>query len=112
MITRGFEIQTTDLGQVLNLSNRRVSPVELLELLNLEANCVKILVSLPLTFNKCHTLFWCSGIGIPTEKVSRRCSVKRVLLKILQNSQESTCARVSFSIKLQADRDSGTGVFL
>ena len=59
MITRGFEIQTTDLGQVLNLSNRRVSPVELLELLNLEANCVKILVSLPLTLtNVTH----CSGV--------------------------------------------------
>ena len=44
---------------------------------------------------------------------------KKVLLKILQNSQENTCARLSFSIKLQAlflqlygKRDSGTGVFL
>ena len=34
--------------------------------------------------------------------VSRRCSVKKVLLKISQNSQENTCARVSFLIKLKA----------
>ena len=31
-----------------------------------------------------------------------RCSIKKVFLKISQNSQENTCARVSFSIKLQA----------
>ena len=44
---------------------------------------------------------------------------KKVFLDISQNSQENTCARVSFSIKLQAldlqlylKRDSGTGVFL
>ena len=30
----------------------------------------------------------------------RRCSVLKVLLKILQNSQENACARVSFQIKL------------
>ena len=29
-------------------------------------------------------------------------AVKEVFLKILQNSQENTCARVSFLIKLQA----------
>ena len=34
--------------------------------------------------------------------VARRCSVKKVFLKILQNSQENTCARASFLIKLQA----------
>ena len=32
----------------------------------------------------------------------RRCSVKKVFLKISQNSQETTCARVSFLIKLLA----------
>ena len=31
----------------------------------------------------------------------QRCSIKKVFLKILQNSQENTCARVSFLIKLQ-----------
>ena len=46
-------------------------------------------------------------------------SVRRVFLKISQNSMENTCAKVSFSIKLQAipaplltKRDSGIGVFL
>ena len=33
--------------------------------------------------------------------VVRSCSAKKVSLKISQNSQESTCARVSFLTKLQ-----------
>ena len=33
-----------------------------------------------------------------SEAVSRRCSVKKVFLEILQNSQEKTCTRDSFSI--------------
>ena len=32
----------------------------------------------------------------------RKCSVKKVLLEISQNSQENTCARVSSLIRLQA----------
>ena len=36
------------------------------------------------------------------EAVVRRCSIKKVFLEMLQNSQENTCARVSFIIKLQA----------
>ena len=36
-----------------------------------------------------------------SEAVDRRCSVKKVFLEISQNSQENTCARVSFLIKLQ-----------
>ena len=36
------------------------------------------------------------------EAVVRRCSVEKVFLEILQNSQENTCARLSFLIKLQA----------
>ena len=35
-----------------------------------------------------------------------------MFLKILQNSQENTCPRGSFLIKLQAEADSGTGIFL
>ena len=35
------------------------------------------------------------------EAVVQRCYVKKVLLEISQNSQENTCARVSFLIKLQ-----------
>ena len=37
-----------------------------------------------------------------TEAVVQRFSVKKVFLKISQNSEEDTCARVSFLIKLQA----------
>ena len=32
---------------------------------------------------------------------TRMCSVKKIFLKVSQNSQENTCARVSFLIKLQ-----------
>ena len=38
-----------------------------------------------------------------TEVVVRSCSIKKVFLEILQNSQENTCARVSFLINLQAE---------
>ena len=49
-----------------------------------------------------------------------RCSVKKVFLEILQNSQENICVRVSFLMKIQAyeacnfikERDTVTGVFL
>ena len=37
------------------------------------------------------------------EVVARRCSVRKVFLEISQNSQENTCARDSFLIKLQAN---------
>ena len=37
-----------------------------------------------------------------SEAVVWRCSVGKVFLEISQNSQENTCARVSFLIKLQA----------
>ena len=43
-----------------------------------------------------------------SKAVVRRCSVKKVFLKVSQNSEEITCARVSFLINLQ----SGTGIFL
>ena len=35
------------------------------------------------------------------EAVAQVCSVKKMFLEISQNSQENTCARVSFLIKLQ-----------
>ena len=38
----------------------------------------------------------------PTEAVTKGVLYKKVLLQISQNSQENTCARVSFLIKLQA----------
>ena len=37
-----------------------------------------------------------------TETVAQKCSIKKVLLEFSQNSQENTCARVWFLIKLQA----------
>ena len=39
--------------------------------------------------------------AVYTDAVTQRCSIKKVFLEISQNSQESTCTRVSFSIKLQ-----------
>ena len=36
------------------------------------------------------------------EAVAQTCSVKKMFLEILQNSQENTCTRVSILIKLQA----------
>ena len=51
------------------------------------------------------------------EAVAQRCSVKKVFLEISQNSQENTCARVSFFNKVAGlacnfikKRDSGTGL--
>ena len=53
---------------------------------------------------------------IHTEAVVQRCSVKKVFLKISQNSQENTCVGVSFlqvlGLQLYEKRDSNTGVFL
>ena len=43
------------------------------------------------------------SVWIPaTEAVIQMCSVKKVFLEISQNSQGSTCARVSLLINLQA----------
>ena len=39
-------------------------------------------------------------IFLKAEAVVRTCSVKKVFLKISQNSQEKTCARVSFFNKV------------
>ena len=49
--------------------------------------------------------FW-GLLKTKVEAVVRWCSIKKVLLNILQRSPESTCSRVSFLIK------SGTSVFL
>ena len=40
--------------------------------------------------------------SVKKEEVTQKCSVTKVFLKISQNSQKNTCARVSFLIKLQA----------
>ena len=39
---------------------------------------------------------------VNSEAVEQRCSVRKVFSEISQISQENTCARVSFLIKLQA----------
>ena len=42
------------------------------------------------------------SLKIETEAATRVVLCEKVFLKILQNSQENTCARASFLIKLQA----------
>ena len=46
------------------------------------------------------TIQSCENKEKSTEAVVQSCSVKKVFLEILHNSQENTCARVSFLIKL------------
>ena len=41
--------------------------------------------------------------GLEPEAVVRRCSIEKEFLEISQNSQENTCARVSFITKLQVE---------
>ena len=64
-------------------------------------------------------IFLVSFSSQQSEAVARTYSVKKVFLKISQNSEENTCTRVSFLIKLKASglqlykkRDSSTGFFL
>ena len=46
--------------------------------------------------------FTLQKVFLPDSKaVCWRCSVKKLFLKVSQNSQENTCAKVSFLIKLQ-----------
>ena len=49
----------------------------------------------------------CASCGIfkiiAPEAVTRRCSIEKVFLEISQNSQENSCAKVSFLVKLQAE---------
>ena len=60
--------------------------------------------------NAHRTWLCCSYSTGPSKEVAstnlrsshQRCSVKKVFLEILQNSQEKTCASVSFLIALQA----------
>ena len=55
--------------------------------------------------NKCQIIkyfFSLFDITVIVGGSHRRCSIKKVFWKISQNSQENTCATVSFLIKLQA----------
>ena len=128
------EIETANLCISYNLSSLLTAEEELLMLISkttlifiantlLMLLCSNLLYSLSLKW--IFTFFFYSLVSIyqrasstrdfifiRPEAVTRRCSVKQVFLESSQNSQENTCARVSFSIKLQASGDSGTGVFL
>ena len=79
--------------------------------ISLETNCAEVLrkqltvldmvLNTPLS-NKLSTYYYNTEvvkIHMITEAVAQRCSVKEVFLEISQNSQENTCARVSFSKK-------------
>ena len=48
------------------------------------------------------SLSWKINIMVSSEAAVQRCSVKKAFLEISQNSEENTCAKVSFLIKLQA----------
>ena len=63
-------------------------------------------MKLVLVFNKLRFFYICIFTLLPqlSEAVAWSCSVKKVYLEILQNSQENTCARVSFLIKLQVSK--------
>ena len=50
-------------------------------------------------------------IGKKRGSLHHRCSIKKVFLEISQNSEESTCARVAFLMKLQAKKETLTQVF-
>ena len=62
-------------------------------------------------------LIWKNVSGGKIEAIARRCSLKKVFFEISQNSQENSCPRVSFLIKLQAsackfiNKDTLTQVF-
>ena len=57
-------------------------------------------INLNLCLNLEKKTYHSSGIVLESEAVVRRCSVKKVFFEISQNSQENTCARDSFLIKL------------
>ena len=50
----------------------------------------------------CRDVLKSNEIDTETRSSHRRCSVKNVFLEISQNSQENTCDRVSFLLKLLA----------
>ena len=55
-------------------------------------------IKLQKVYDSCFYELW-----LRWEAVVRGCSVKNVFLEISQNSQENTCATVSFLIKLHAE---------
>ena len=54
-------------------------------------------------------LFYYMKKKLLPEAVTRKCSVKQILIKISQSSQENTCGSVSFVIKLYAGHTGKVG---
>ena len=48
-------------------------------------------------------LFSLNAFSTSSEAVARMCSAEMMFLKISQNSQENTCARASFLMKLKKE---------
>ena len=79
---------------------------------------------MPYQYKFCFNLFSCVETVLErkdnVKAVSQRSCVKKLLLKILPDSKEITCARISFLIELQLrlrpatllKKDSGTDIFL
>ena len=61
-------------------------------------NFCKFLLSL-ISFSRLFNLFWYLNSHLFSHQ---RCSIENVYSKISKNSQESTCVRLSFLMKLQA----------
>ena len=83
---------------------QQIYPIFLLPIQGLKVFCSNLLfLENNWKFPEYHYAFENMNTGIiSTEAVARRCSVREVFLEILENSQEKTCARVPFLIKLQA----------
>ena len=69
---------------------------------NLGKMCFNFSEMLLLKCNENFGAFLITPNKINTEAATRGVLCKKVLLETLKNSQENTCARVSFLIKLQA----------
>ena len=67
--------------------------------------CAKCKYDIDVIMNKCVRVYDLNSnrryIFFMNSRGGQRCSVKRVVLEILQNSQGNTCVRVSFLINLQ-----------
>ena len=55
-----------------------------------------------MTKANCNVSLPCNNVTIVSEAVTGVALQEKLFLEILQNSQENTCPRVSFLIKLQA----------
>ena len=77
----------------------RISPVATSDTIQLKFNTLLIINPTEFNFHRFCKVFWYDYSKFRSSR--RRCSIKKVLLEIYQNSQGSSCARASFLIKLQ-----------